>query len=58
LTDLRLARKWNRRNKRKEYAIAAFMGDNFSMAVFWFGADRPAPARVDAAKAMLSEWGN
>ncbi len=57
MTDLRLARKWNIRTRRKEFAIAAFLGDNYSRAVFWFGACRPSPARVTAAKEMLLGWG-
>ena len=56
MTDLRLARKWNSRNKRKEYALAAFLGDNLSMAVFWFGINRPTPSVVEVAKQMLDDW--
>ena len=58
MMDLRLARKWNSRNRRKEYAIASFFGENFSMAVFWFGDVRPTPVMVQSAMDMLSQWEN
>lgn len=48
--EIVLARKWNKKTQRKEFALCLQVSMNLLNPVSWFGVDRPSNDRIEAAR--------